>query len=222
MSIKKIAVFDFDGTLFLSPEDTPENHKRYEKHAGMPWLIDKVKARELSKVHKRFIGIRSGWWGRAETLEPPLVPDPAPREWFVSSVCDQLAFCKTNPDLQPVIVTGRHSGLRSHVVRILGDGKLAKVQRAISKRAGKEFYTLTDEQVILYCLGDDEPIPGRKDKPPNTLHWKLWLFNQFQDAYPEATEIEIWEDRDDHVEFFRQVTFKNLKVIVNHVKGRDA
>jgi hypothetical protein len=83
-------VFDFDGTLFHSPCDTPENRQKYERVTGIPWLIDKEASRRLSKQHGKHISMRHGWWGRGETLEPPLVPAPAPCEWFNKDVCDQF------------------------------------------------------------------------------------------------------------------------------------
>ena len=213
--MKFLHVFDFDGTLFNSPLNIPENHKKYERSTGIPWLIDKELSRQLTKKHGKFIGMRRGWFGRPETLEPPLVPSPAPNEWFVDPVCQKLQESKNNPDATTVLLTGRHSALKNHVFRICHDGKLIQVEKKTAKD-GKEYWTVIDDKIQCFFLGDDGPLK-KSNKPGETFPWKIWIIEQFLEIFPEIELIEIWEDRPEHVEAFRNQQFLQ-QIIVNHVK----
>ena len=195
----KLDIFDFDGTLVRTPVNTPENIKKYEKATGIPWIIDKNLARELSNKHGKHIGMRRGWFGRAETLEPPLVPDPCPRSLGITEVIDQFHESKRNKNTRTLIVTGRHAGLKSQVLRICGDLGLISVRRKKSEKE-KLFVENLDKDVTLYCLGDDGPgkCKTTPTKPNETFPWKMWLIEMFAEYYPELEEIEIWEDRQEH------------------------
>ena len=218
----KLHIFDFDGTLVRTPTNTPENVKKYEKATGLPWVIDKNLSRELSKKHGRHIGMRRGWFGRRETLEPPLVPDPCPQNLAITEVVDQFLASKKNPETHTLIVTGRHAGLKSHVLRICGDLGLLSVRRKKSKKQDL-FVESLDKETRLYCLGEDGPGKCGKTppKPHETFPWKLWLIDMLAEHYPELEEIEIWEDRQEHYENFQQQIPERLPhpVKVNLVSG---
>jgi len=76
-----LAVFDFDGTLFHTPE--PEQGKpAYERATGKPWPHE-------------------GWWGEPASLEPPLT-------WSANkSVVDAYRRAAHDPSTRAVVVTGR-------------------------------------------------------------------------------------------------------------------
>lgn len=198
----KISIFDFDGTLVNTPTDTPDNRTLYEKATGLPWLINKELALELSKKLHRHVGIRRGWYGRPETLEPPLVPDPAPSEMFISEICNELAISKNDPETLTVVMTGRHAGLKKQVLRILSDGNLVSCQKK-RDQSGNIWIESVDPKVSVYCLGQDGPcMQNAGTKPPDTLPWKLWVIKQFLRLHKDA-RIDIWEDREEHVYAFR-------------------
>ena len=199
----KLHIFDFDGTLCNTPLDTPDNRKKYEKVHGIPWIIDKSLAESLSKKLKRRVGMRRGWFGRAETLEPPLVPDPAPSSMFIHPVCDIYHRSKTDPDAITIIMTGRHAGMKNHVLRILDDGGLVKCERTHAKSDGKLWVANVDPHVQVYCLGEDGPyMQDAGTKQPDTLPWKIWIMRQFLRLHRDIDVLEIWEDRDAHVSAF--------------------
>lgn len=213
---KKLDIFDFDGTLFRSPEDTPENRKIYESHTGIPWVIDKEMSKKLSQKHGRFIGMRRGWWGRRETLEPPLVPVPAPQSNFVPETCEALQKSRKNPEALTVVMTGRYKELRNQVLRICHEGSLFDIE-AINSKEGT-LHRLADAKVRCFFLGDDGPItPFSEEKPSQTFPWKCWIIRQFLTFEPNLETLEIWEDRDEHVEKFRNLDLP-LTILVNHVK----
>lgn len=208
----ELHIFDFDNTLCRTPVDTPENRRLYEDATGLPWLIDKKLAVELSKKHGRHIGMRRGWYGRPETLEPPLVPEPCPQDKFVRSVCKEFRDSKSNPNSMTVMMTGRHRGLKDHVLRICADGGLITVQRVGSRVHN------ADPDVQCYFLGDDGPCPKKAGtKPPDTLPWKCWIIKQYLTLYPEIKSVAIWEDRIEHVVAFRDLDLR-CPVQVHHVR----
>lgn len=193
---KILSVFDFDGTLFRSPADTAESRSKYEKEVKTPW--DKA-----------------GWYGRRETLEPPLVPDPAPKEMFIKEVCQSLLENKRNPDVIAVLLTGRHGGMKHQVLRICHDGDLIDVQRKPSEKG--LFFEIIDPNIQCYFKGDNGLLPNAK-KPGETLPWKIWIMKQFLVLFPELEKVEIWEDRIKHVEKFKTLNeIWKQEVIVNHV-----
>jgi len=207
--------FDFDGTLFRSPTDTSYNRKLYEKETGMPWIISKTDSLRLSKEQGKFVGMRNGWFGRAETLLPPLVPDPAPADWFIREVCDALLESKSCSETLTVIMTGRHQGLWEQVLRILRQGELVSCEMKNGK------YVMADPSVKLLLYGSDGPaIQGAGPKPTDgTLSWKVWMIDKFLLMYPEITRVQIWEDRPEHVKEFealREVLAPEL--VVTHVQ----
>jgi len=74
--ITRVAVFDFDGTLFASPEK-PE------------WW-----------PHR-------GFWGRLETLSPPLVPENPDMSWWAPKVVAQAKDAIKDSRTYVVLLTGR-------------------------------------------------------------------------------------------------------------------
>lgn len=214
--MKKIEVFDFDGTIFKNPTDTPENKKKYEDNTGLPWIIDKQKSRELTLLYKKYIPVRKGWYGRSETLEPPLVPFPIPKDMFIQDTCNRFLESKKNPDVHTILMTGRHCGLKSQVLNIMKEGKLIEVKKDV--KDGNVYCKNIDPNVVCYFLGDNGPRP-KGDKPTSTLLWKIWILEQYSRVFPELETIEIWEDREEHVSEFSKLNGKIAKnVIVNFVK----
>lgn len=211
----ELHIFDFDGTLFRSPTNTPENQRKYEQKTGIPWIVSKALSRELSAKHGKFVPMRSGWFGRVETLEPPLVPDPAPPEWFIKSSVDALQQSRVNPDAVTLVMTGRHTGLKNAVLRICEQGQIFGIEKKNSK--DKVYYEVSDPNVRCHFLGDNGPVHGN-DKPGETLPWKLWIAEQYLELYPEIKKIIFWEDRLEHVESFRELHGVLVEeVVVNHV-----
>jgi hypothetical protein len=200
-NIKVIRFFDFDGTLWRNPIDTPKNRAYFEEQTGTPWLINKALSRELTAKHRRHIPMRSGWYGRAETLEPPLVPNPAPKELFIEHAVQALHESKMNSEALTIIMTGRHAGLKNQVLRICDDGGLVKVKR--TNKDGCISYENDDPFVDLLMLGMDGPAKEAVGTKPNsTLDWKMWIIEQYLHFYPEVGHLEIWEDREEHkIEF---------------------
>jgi len=179
--------------MFDSPEPTPENYRKYEKNTGIPWIIDRNLSLKLTKKHGKFIGMLRGWWGQAATLEPPLVPFPIPAEMFLPT-CDAFKKSKESDDIT-VLLTGRHLGLKPQILRILAEGKLL------------------DDKFFFHCRGENGPKTS-ENKPPETFPWKIWMIEQYREIYSPET-VEIWEDKADYAQRFREF---NGNFLVNLVK----
>jgi hypothetical protein len=212
LNVEALHVFDFDGTLFSNPIDTPENRKKYEKATGIPWVITKDLARTLSKKLGKPINMRNGWYGRPETLEPPLVPDPAPLELLLPTA-EHFKASKADNKACTVLMTGRHGGIQGQVLRILRDYKLLEIEKVQGER-GKVFYKNVDK-VPVHFLGTNGPLTVDlfdKPKPDKTFPWKCWIIEQYLLLHPTIQKIKIWEDREEHVAQFKEfgTQYKNL------------
>lgn len=211
--IKTLDIFDFDSTLFRSPLDSKENRELYEKHSGLPWIIDKEKSKEFSKKIGKHVGMRNGWFGRAETLEHPLVPEPIPQNMWIQETVDQFFKSKKRPDTLTVIMTGRHVGIQGSVLRILHEGKLVKVEI----RGGKYFHADPD----VTCLFKGMSGPAVKSRPmptDSTISWKLWIIEKYIDLFTELENVNIWEDREEHVRSFTEFgEILKQKFVITHV-----
>jgi hypothetical protein len=73
----RLEVFDFDNTLFRSPE----------KPAGWPE--------------------GKGWWGRPESLQEPCVPARPGEDWWIEGTVTEARRAIDDPDTLAVLMTGR-------------------------------------------------------------------------------------------------------------------
>lgn len=92
--ITRIAVFDFDKTLFLTP-DREEALERYKQFTGIDW------------PHK-------GWWSREESLDTSMFSIPV-----IESVLADYQAEATKDNTLLVLLTGRIQRLSTHVEKIL-------------------------------------------------------------------------------------------------------
>lgn len=94
--IKKICIFDFDGTLCASPENTMENRALWEEKTGRKW------------PHKG-----QGWWSKDETLDPKVFDiklHPPVLEEALKAIDDNTVYT--------VLLTGRMPKFSSKIKEI--------------------------------------------------------------------------------------------------------
>lgn len=110
--MKRLAIFDFDGTLMNTP--------------------DKVNGMELWKEKNGQPYPHKGWWGRRESLDTTLFDiKPFP------SVLAQLEKEKATPDTSVIILTSRMEKLRPEVEKILDMNGIV-VDDVILKRGNED------------------------------------------------------------------------------------
>jgi len=131
--MKRLAVYDFDGTLMDSPE--PETGKpQWEKVKGEPY------------PHK-------GWWGRAESLDTDVFDiKPFP------NILALLKADMADPDTTTIILTSRMEKLRPQLENILALNGIV-VDELITKRGAEdkgdvilkiENYNQDLEEIVVY------------------------------------------------------------------------
>ena len=92
--MKKIAIFDFDGTLVDTPLPDP-GKQDYERITGEKWPYQ-------------------GWWGRRESLNMDVFDMPV-----LDDVIAEYNKAKAEPDTVVVMLTGRMIKLSTEVKKIL-------------------------------------------------------------------------------------------------------
>lgn len=182
--IKRIAIFDFDGTLIDT--DTPESGKPlWFKEFGFEWPF-------------------KGWWGRPESLDSriyfqkdnKLMPG-VKEKGLKKNIFDNTVIAKTfsaykeessRPDTMTILLTGRHSGVGNLVTNILNN------------------VGITFDEYIYKTGGLD------------TADFKIDVLNNLANQNPDLEEMEIWEDRDDHMPIFQSWANKQpFEVTIHHI-----
>jgi len=149
-------VYDFDGTLFDSP-GREKGEIAYLEGTGKLWPF-------------------SGWWGRIETLLPPIVPDPIPESMWIADTVAAYRADRAREDTNCYLMTGRPAKTRRRVQEIL------------------------DTQNISF---DESYYRGMKGQPQfgDTIEIKLRLIRD-EIIHPALEVLEIYEDRPEHTSRF--------------------
>jgi hypothetical protein len=93
----KLIIYDFDNTIFNSPNQD-DGCKIYQQKMGKPWKY-------------------LGWWGRIESLSPPIVPENPDKSWFVQSTLENyLKDSQTHAKI--VLITGRQPVFKNRIKHI--------------------------------------------------------------------------------------------------------
>ena len=171
---KRLVVYDFDGTLFNSPEQE-DGSKRYYELTNKPWPF-------------------KGWWGRVESLMPPLVPENPDDSWYISNVAAAQKEDSADPNATVVLMTGRAIHLKPRVMDILDKGGLKFHDTFFAGQSGT--------------------------KGSGTFEIKANNIRNLLNSDYET--LEIWEDRPEHVHEFGVLGKKikeenpNLKRVIIH------
>lgn len=167
----KMAIFDFDGTLVKSPDRT-EGENLYFEATGKMFPF-------------------GGWWGRLETLIPPVFPQNPTEEYFIKPIVEAYKLTAQCPQTELILMTGRPYKHRKRIVEILDCQNLKFHQ--------------------YYFRGQ----PGQKGR--DTLEIKC---NFIDDLIHDSLEkLEIYEDRATHVSFFYDMRKKwknKVKEVIIH------
>lgn len=131
--MKRLAVYDFDGTLIDSPEKE-EGKLQWEKVKGVPYP-------------------HQGWWGRPESLDTEVFDiKPFP------TILAKLNADVTDPDTKVIILTSRMEKLRPQLENILRLNGIT-VDELITKRGAEdkgdiilkiENYNQDLEEIVVY------------------------------------------------------------------------
>lgn len=155
---KRAVIYDFDNTLFKSPT-REEGEPLYLKAKGEAW------------PHR-------GWWGRVETLMPPVVPAEITEELFIRATLDAYRADRTCENTNVYLMTGRPWKMEKRVREILD---------------------------AVNCTFDGYFYRGMKDAPNfgDTFDIKVALIRD-RIIHPGLEVLELWEDRPEHTAKFRE------------------
>jgi len=171
-----MVIYDFDGTLFRSPEKE-KGMQRYAEEIGKPY------------PHK-------GWWGRIESLMPPVVPHVPDLSWYVSKTIKQYHIDQACPKTNIILMTGRTNKFRSRIISLLENQNIRFSQ-------------------MYFCNDHDSSGANTFEVKANRIKKLL---------NPNIETLEIWEDRPDQIHQFNILTqelYNNLthlvKILVHDV-----
>lgn len=179
----KLKVYDFDGTLVFTPSPT-------SLIEGVPALQHYDQWLESQGMPKRKW---QGWWGRKETLMPPIfgiekdgkyIPPP---EALNQEVFDLLQQNRQDDQCLNILLTGRHGKMKlpsgNHCCRVILD--------AYGAQFDDYFYNTT----------------GRP-----TLTFKCHILDTMIQENPTIEDVEIFEDRPDHVsKFWEWIKYRKIQ-----------
>lgn len=125
--IKKIAIFDFDGTLVDSP---------------VPTMVKKGKGEVATcPVYKAKTGKdwpHTGWWSKADSLDMDIFDIPV-----IDETIGYYHDHKDDPEIMMIMMTGRLPKLSKHVEKILEAKGLVHFDRHVYNNGGS-----TDESKV--------------------------------------------------------------------------
>lgn len=195
--IKRVCIIDFDDTLVHTP--TPEQGiPDYEKATGKPWLIKDKETAVQHGFDPKFR--RTGWWGRQETLHPPIF-HPTPDK-LNPNVANALKSFHDDPQTYTVIMTGRHAALGNRVKEILSTYGIH----------ANEYYFKGQKDLTSH---------PEYPKSNDTFDYKAFVIVK-RLMSPEIETVEIFDDRADHVNKFLELgknlkeSWPNLKTVLVH------
>jgi len=151
----RLVIYDFDGTIFRSP-DREEGSMAFYEATGNRWP-------------------HQGWWGRIETLTPPVIPDPIPEEMWIQETLDFHQKDIEDENSFVVLMTGRPYKVRRRVREIL------------------------DSKNILFHREYYRGMPGQKGRDTFDIKVNIMEEDLFHDA---LNILEIHEDRQEHLSAF--------------------
>ncbi len=127
----------------------------------------------MSPMHPNdWEGHIGSWYDTLRSLSEPCVIDPPDNLWIESTVQDALASI-ADPNVYAVLMTGRSK--RADLV--------ARIMELIAMRG------LSFDEVHL------KPGGG-------TLPWKSSMIEDFASKMPDLQVVQIWEDRENHLQSF--------------------
>lgn len=166
----RMVIYDFDDTLFVSP-DREVGEVAYLEATGQMFPF-------------------GGWWGRPESLMPPVVPEKPGLEWYVQHTIDAYRKDFEDEETECILMTGRPFKIRKRVIE------------------------LCENQALKFDDYYFRGQPGSKGR--DTLEIKSNFITE--DLMHQGLRIvEIHEDRPEHVSGFLDLA-KRMKKKFDHLE----
>jgi hypothetical protein len=168
MEIKKtrLAVFDFDGTLFMTP--LPDTGKDiFKEKTGQDW------------PHK-------GWWGKGESMDSNIFNIPP-----VDSVLADFKIERANPETVVVLLTGRRENLGDLVKEITDKHELEFDEYHFNNGGATETFKMKTLDRLLIKYQDIKEVALWDDRLEHIPHFEQWGKTAVTDGRIKDFEITV-------------------------------
>ncbi|KAJ2701366.1 hypothetical protein FB645_004676 [Coemansia sp. IMI 203386] len=193
--ITRVSIIDFDNTLFKSPLP---NTRLWDSS-----LIGMLKSTDL------------GWFQDSRTLSPPYL-EYTDSHW-ISTIETLTRLEAARPDTLVMLLTGRsHAAYRNIILDLLEHRKGLQFDIVILKETPTRLSPLVAQ--TEFCAAPAEA------QAPLTFDYKMAVVEDTIAAFPEITEIVMWDDRShqcqkmqDYLNALQARSDKITRAHVNHV-----
>ncbi|KAJ2450174.1 hypothetical protein EV183_004461 [Coemansia sp. RSA 2336] len=180
-NVKRLAIFDFDNTLFKSPLPNP---RLWDQQ-----LIGMLKSTDL------------GWFQDSRTLSPPYLKY-TPKHWVKSTV-QQAQIEARRDDTLVVLLTGRsHAAYRKSILKLLSLCRGLRFDIVILKETPTRQSPLVSPSASP-CPPESE-AEKKVPKAPLTFDYKMTVVEDTVAAFPDIRQVLMWDDRIQHCERMQQ------------------
>lgn len=166
MEIKKLTIWDFDGTLVDTP--LPEEGKKiYKQKTGKDWP-------------------HAGWWGQPLSLDTSIFDMPT-----VPSVIADYEKEKTNPSTMTVMLTGRMVKLGDLVRKILADKHLTFDEYHFNRGGSTDTAKIKTMEDILRRVNTIREIHMWDDREEHIPVFQAWGDNMVKQGVIDKFDITV-------------------------------
>jgi hypothetical protein len=145
-----------------------------------------------------------GWWGRPESLDSRIYFQKDPK---LTPGLKEIGLKKNIFDNTPIPITlsaYKEQSSREDTLSILLTGRHSGVGQLVTDILNSKGIKFDD---YIYKTGNLD-----------TADFKIQVLNKLVSNNPNLIEMEIWEDRDDHLPIFQAWANKqSFKVIIHHI-----
>lgn len=171
---KRVVIYDFDGTLFNSP-DREAGETTYFEATGKMFPFQ-------------------GWWGRLETLMPPIVPEKPGAEWLIKDTVEAYRQDAQDENTELILMTGRPFKIRKRVIEICESHDLkfhAHYFRGQPGQRGRDTFEIKCNFIIEDIIHDNlEVLEIWEDRPEHTSEF-LNIAKKWKNQYSHLVKICI-------------------------------
>lgn len=183
----KLAIFDFDSTLFFSPLLSPTI-----------WHPNLIRVATAESVYG------PGWWRDIRSLDLGPFEELEKSAWkgfWNEDIVSEARQCISDPDTMTVVLTGRRFHPFHHLIPAMLDSKglqfdLVGLRADPESVSANHWEVMQDKQQLSYNL--------TSSVFRSTMHFKTCFILNLLHNVPTINHVTMWDDRMYHVRQFRE------------------
>ncbi|KAI7906474.1 uncharacterized protein BX663DRAFT_529208 [Cokeromyces recurvatus] len=184
---KKLAIFDFDSTLFFSPLLSPTI-----------WHPDLIKLATAESVYG------PGWWRDIRSLDLGPIEELEPKAWkgfWNEPIVKEAKRCINDPNTMTVVLTGRRYHPFHLLIPTMLNSKglqfdLIGLRPDPEQVSDNHWEVKNGQQQLTYNL--------TSSVFKSTMHFKTCFILNLIHNVPSVRQVTMWDDRTYHVNRFKQ------------------